>query len=217
MKSAYILNLYIKGNCSLRTTFSGYVECPLYTGLTAHAITCGLVWVLSCTDTSIFTPVIGGVRRRLPFFDLRNPITLWHLQTFLALLFSVLCCAVFFFVFFCFCLFVCLFFLLLSFVFVGFGFVCLSSSSVLRVQCYQCLWNVHSWFPLRYFITFNYFLAKHSVQFEKQHKRTHSGFLYISNGSIITAALMTCLKRFVPAVNASIFYHCVFALSLDIL
>ena len=32
--SAYNFNLYLKGNCSIKGTFPGYLECPLYIGLT---------------------------------------------------------------------------------------------------------------------------------------------------------------------------------------
>ena len=32
--------------------------------------------------------------------------------------------------------------------------VCFSSSCILRTQCYQFLWIVHSWLSIRYFLTF---------------------------------------------------------------
>ena len=35
-------------------------------------------------------------------------------------------------------------------------FVCLSLSCVLCIQCCKCLWMVHSWFPIRFFLAFIY-------------------------------------------------------------
>jgi hypothetical protein len=40
---------------------------------------------------------------------------------------------------------------------------CLSSSCVLCPQCFQFLWNVHSWLPLRFSLTFICFVCLRSV------------------------------------------------------
>ena len=54
-------------------------------------------------------------------------------------------------------LFVCLFLFLLL--------LCLSSSCVLWVICYQCLWIVHSWLPLRFSLTFFWLPLRFSLTF----------------------------------------------------
>ena len=50
-------------------------------------------------------------------------------------------------------------------------FLCLSSSCVLCTHCYQCLWVVHSSFPLRCSLVFIYTILKisgHEVLSEKE-------------------------------------------------